>query len=184
LALVSGAVVALAGCGSDGGSEAGGSGGSNGFDELYDQGLTKYVDEFNPDGEPTFDEENGITTFRFAVPGDRAAEPRGPLCLRGTEYTVDTREGTSDELVIFLQGGGACWDTFCSAFEETNFLRDNSGGILDPVFSLRVTWTECCRAVWPGAAESRAWAISAACKTSPRRSISPARRSRTQAGSS
>jgi hypothetical protein len=134
LALVSGAVVALAGCGSDGGSEAGGSGGSNGFDELYDQGLTKYVDEFNPDGEPTFDEENGITTFRFAVPGDPAAEPRGPLCLRGTEYTVDTREGTSDELVIFLQGGGACWDTFCSAFEKTNFLRDNSDGILDPAF--------------------------------------------------
>ena len=137
LALVLGAVVALAGCGSDGGSVAGGSGGSggsNGFQELYDQGLTKYVDEFNPDGEPTFDEENGITTFRFAVPGDPAAEPRGPLCLRGTEYTVDTREGTSDELVIFLQGGGACWDTFCSAFEETNFLRDSSGGILDPSF--------------------------------------------------
>ncbi|MBW2189456.1 MAG: hypothetical protein JRG93_07670, partial [Deltaproteobacteria bacterium] len=138
LALVLGAVVALAGCGSDGDSVTGGSGGSagsggsNGFDELYEQGLTKYVGEFAPEGDPTFDEENGIDTFQFAVPGDPAAGRRGPLCLRGTEYTVDTREGSSDELVIFLQGGGACWADFCSAFEETNFLRDVSGGILNP----------------------------------------------------
>ncbi len=138
LALVLGAVVALAGCGSDGDSATGGSGGSagsggsNGFDELYEQGLTKYVGEFAPEGDPTFDEGNGINTFQFAVPGDPAAEPRGPLCLRGTEYTVDTRDGSSDELVIFLQGGGACWADFCSAFEETNFLRDVSGGILNP----------------------------------------------------
>jgi hypothetical protein len=144
LALVMSAVIALMGCGSDGsgltggsgGSAgaggAGGSGGSSGFDELYDQGLTKYVGEFEPEGEPTFDEENGIDTYQFAVPADPAAEPRGPLCLRGTEYTVDTREGSSDELVIFLQGGGACWGDFCAAFEETNFLRDVSGGILNP----------------------------------------------------
>jgi hypothetical protein len=78
------------------------------------------------------DEENGIKTFEFAVPEDPAAEPRGPLCLRGTKYTVDTREGDSDELVIFLQGGGACWETFCAAFAETNYLRDASGGILQP----------------------------------------------------
>jgi hypothetical protein len=66
------------------------------------------------------------------VPSDLGAEPRGPLCLRGTKYTVDTREGASDELVIFLQGGGACWADFCSAFEETNTLRESDGGILNP----------------------------------------------------
>lgn len=139
LALVLSAVVALMGCGDDGNAATGGSGGSggsggagaSGFDELYDQGLTKYVGEFAPAGEPSFDEANGIDTYQFAVPDDPAAEPRGPLCLRGTEYTVDTREGSSDELVIFLQGGGACWTDFCSAFEETNYLRDVSGGILN-----------------------------------------------------
>jgi hypothetical protein len=145
LALVLGALTALVGCGSDGSSSGGGgNGGSAGnggegggggvaapsFQELYDQGLTKYVGMFEPENEPA-PAEDGIKTFQFAVPEDPSAEPRGPLCLRGTEYTVDTREGASDELVIFLQGGGACWENFCSAFEETNFLRD-SGGILDP----------------------------------------------------
>ena len=54
LSLILGAVVALGGCGSDGGS--GTAGGSSGLDELYDQGLTKYVGEFAPEGDPTFDE--------------------------------------------------------------------------------------------------------------------------------
>ena len=63
-------------------------------------------------------EQGDLTTYTFAVPSDPMAEPRGPLCLRGTEFTVDTRQGSSDELVIFLQGGGACWEDFCSAFED------------------------------------------------------------------
>ena len=149
LALVLGAAVALVGCGSDGGSAGsggsagtggsagnGGNGGGGGiaapsFQELYDQGLTKYVGMFEPQSSTGAKQEGEITTHQFAVPDDLTAAPRGPLCLRGTEYTVDTREGASDELVIFLQGGGACWEDFCSAFEETNFLADN-GGILDP----------------------------------------------------
>lgn len=32
--------------------------------------------------------------------------------------------------MIFLQGGGACWADFCSAFEETNSLPPV--GILNP----------------------------------------------------
>ena len=98
------------------------------FQELYDQGLTKYVGEFEP--EPVAKQDGELTTYHFAVPDDPSAEPRGPLCLRGTEYTVDTREGSSDELVIFLQGGGACWEDFCSAFEVTNSLPPR--GILNP----------------------------------------------------
>jgi hypothetical protein len=122
LAWILGTLIVLGGCGSD-------SAESN-FQELYDQGLTKYVDTFDPENDP-IPADDGIKTFHFAVPADPAAKPRGPLCLRGTEYTVDTREGASDELMIFLQGGGACWEDFCSAFEETNFLRDYDG-ILNP----------------------------------------------------
>ena len=96
LALILAALVALVGCGSDSGSSTGPS-----FEELYGQGLTKYVGMFDPANEPEAVE--GVKTFHFAVPDDPAAEPRGPLCLRGTEYTIDTREGSSDELVIFLQ---------------------------------------------------------------------------------
>ena len=127
LALILGATIGLAGCGSDSGS-TGGSGGTNGFDELYEQGLDKYVGMFTPINTPTA--ESGVKTFEFEVPADPAAEPRGPLCLRGTEYTVETREGASDALMIFLQGGGACWEDFCSAVEETNSI--SASGILNP----------------------------------------------------
>jgi len=39
----------------------------------------------------------------------------GPACLRGDPYRVSTRDTGSRDLVIFLQGGGACWDDFCLA---------------------------------------------------------------------
>ncbi len=124
MAWVVGASVALSGCG----DEAQSTGGTEGaFQELYDQGLTKYVGMFAPASESAAE---GVTTHRFDVPSDLSAEPRGPLCLRGTEYTIDTREGSSDELMIFLQGGGACWGDFCSAFEVTNSLP--ASGILNP----------------------------------------------------
>jgi hypothetical protein len=128
LAWVLGAVIALVGCGSDGSSS--GTGGTSGFQELYDQGLTKYIGIFEPEINDGAEQDGDVTTYHFAVPDDPSAEPRGPLCLRGTEYTVDTREGSSDELLIFLQGGGACWEDFCSAFEVTNSLP--ASGILDP----------------------------------------------------
>jgi Pectinacetylesterase len=125
LAWILGAALGITGCGDDGN---GGSDGSNGFDELYEQGLTKYVGMFAPSNDPQAAE--GVKTFEFEVPDDPSAGPRGPLCLRGGGYTVDTREGSSDELMIFLQGGGACWEDFCSAFEETNSLPPS--GILNP----------------------------------------------------
>lgn len=124
LALILAVWFGLLGCGSDAGSTAE----ASGFAELYSQGLNKYAGEFTPAGEP--DVSDGVKTFHFAVPDDPAAEPRGPLCIRGTEYTVDTRAGDSDELVIFLQGGGGCWADFCAAFEETNSLPP--AGILNP----------------------------------------------------
>lgn len=125
LAWIAVVALALVGCGDDNGGE----GASGGFEELYDQGLTKYVGEFDPEGEPTM-EDGGLERFRFAVPDDPAAEPRGPLCLRGTGYSVDTREGDSDALVIFLQGGGACWGDFCAANETADGLPVS--GILNP----------------------------------------------------
>ena len=105
----------------------------SGFEELYAQGLSKYVGAFEPANEP--EAVDGVKTHQFAVPDDPSAEPRGPLCLRGTEYTVDTREGSSDELVIFLQGGGACWEDFCAAFEETNSLPRRPAGFSTPTLA-------------------------------------------------
>ncbi len=114
-------LVAAAGCGDGGGAEAT-------LDEIYGQGLIRYVGEFEPMNDPS--PEDGVKHFEFEVPGDLGAGPRGPLCLRGDEYTVDTREGSSAELLIYLQGGGACWETLCSAIELAGSLP--VAGILNP----------------------------------------------------
>ena len=38
--------------------------------------------------------------------------PDGPICIAGTNYSVFTRQGDPKKLLIFLQGGGACWQGF------------------------------------------------------------------------
>jgi hypothetical protein len=34
----------------------------------------------------------------------------GPICLRGTQYQVNLRRGTSNNVLLYLEGGGACWN--------------------------------------------------------------------------
>ncbi|MEM7435934.1 MAG: pectin acetylesterase-family hydrolase [Myxococcota bacterium] len=132
IAMVGGVV--LVGCSddstSDGGTGGSGGSGSNAvFQELYDQGLTRYVGEFSPSNDPAPDDQ-GVRHYEFAVPDDLSTGPRVPVCIRGGQWTMDTREGASDNLVIFLQGGGACWPEFCSAAENAGPLA--AAGILDP----------------------------------------------------
>lgn len=39
----------------------------------------------------------------------------GPMCLRGRPFRASMRKTDHEDLVIFLQGGGACWSAFCLA---------------------------------------------------------------------
>ncbi|HCH65069.1 MAG TPA: vtpJ-therm [Deltaproteobacteria bacterium] len=55
------------------------------------------------------EEVDGIVTTRTFDPES------GPMCLRGEPFRASTRSTGSNDLVIFLQGGGACWDDFCLA---------------------------------------------------------------------
>lgn len=68
-------------------------------------GITRYVDRIEPIEEARVGDE---ITYTFD-----AAE--GPVCMRGAPYRVSVRPGAADDLVIFLQGGGACWSAFCLA---------------------------------------------------------------------
>lgn len=72
----------------------------------YDLGLTQYLDT----AAPSQTERTGvITTFTF----DPAS---GPQCLHGAPFRAAVREvKKSEDLLIFLQGGGACWSAFCLA---------------------------------------------------------------------
>jgi hypothetical protein len=93
------------------------------FQALYDQGVDQYLGEYTPMASETVDD---IVQHTFGA-GD------GPLCLRGGEYTMATREATGEDLMIFLEGGGACNSEFCSATENAAPGMPRRG-ILDPEF--------------------------------------------------
>lgn len=69
-------------------------------------GLDVYLDKARPIAEE--EDLDGDVTFTF----DTAD---GPMCLRGASYRMSIRDNGSQDLVIFLQGGGACWSGFCLA---------------------------------------------------------------------
>ena len=76
------------------------------FQELYDQGVDRYLGEFTPMTSQLMGA--GVTEHRFGGGS-------GPLCFTGNEFSMSTRDGASEELLIFLQGGGACGPTNCAA---------------------------------------------------------------------
>lgn len=56
------------------------------------------------------------------------------VCLTGTEYEVSTRHGSNDQVLIYLQGGGACWDYLSCYVLKTAYLTANGAvpvGALD-----------------------------------------------------
>lgn len=78
------------------------------FQELLDQGIARYLGQYTP----MLSEQDGdVVNHSFGAGA-------GPLCLTGGEYTMATRDTGSEDLVIFLQGGGACWSDLCLATEE------------------------------------------------------------------
>lgn len=52
-------------------------------------------------------EIDGATAYTFG--GDRTG------CLRGDPFSASTLDRGSSDLIVFLQGGGACWSDFCFA---------------------------------------------------------------------
>lgn len=81
------------------------------------------------DGAPSVAEELGVTTYlgeTRAVASETVEgvttttfdEASGPVCMRGEPFRMATREGASDDLLVFLQGGGACWSAFCFAVTQ------------------------------------------------------------------
>lgn len=94
------------------------------FQELFDQGVDRYLGRFSPMLSEAGDD--GVTEYVFGTGSG------GPQCLRGGEYRMATREGRGRELMIFLEGGGACTRRFCAATETASNERFRSRrGILD-----------------------------------------------------
>lgn len=95
----------------------------NPFAEVALLGLGDYIGTI----EPSETIEDGASThYKF----DRAD---GPMCLRGGEYWMSVRDGSHDpaDLVIYLQGGGACWSDLCQAFDSLGTPAVPDSGLLN-----------------------------------------------------
>ena len=65
-------------------------------------------------GAAVIDEElqdGNVSTWTFTEEGRTG-------CMRGAPFQMATRDMGAQDLVIFLQGGGACWSDFCLAVTE------------------------------------------------------------------
>jgi hypothetical protein len=84
--------------------------------ELSAAGVDKYLGEFTPVSSEPFNLD--WTKHTFDTDGGN-----GPICIAGTDYSVFTKAGNPEKLLIFLQGGGACWEGFpsCNVTAEAQF---------------------------------------------------------------
>ena len=72
--------------------------------ELSAAGVDKYLGQFTPVNQTQL--EGGWTRHTFDTAND------GPICISGEPYSVLSKPGDPKKLLVFLQGGGACWQDF------------------------------------------------------------------------
>lgn len=129
------------------GAAAGGGGGSGAtatgpvdVAALQATGLNKYLGKAKPAQMEVVGSE---THYMFN-------EADGPVCLRGGQYAMATRDGSSaDDLVIYLQGGGSCTTALCRATETANPMIPtygvlNAGDAENPVAKWNVVYSPYC----------------------------------------
>ena len=73
--------------------------------ELQAAGVDKYLGEFTPAVAEAL--PNGWVKHTFDTNGGD-----GPICIAGTPFTTFTKAANPSKLLIFLNGGGACWQDF------------------------------------------------------------------------
>ncbi len=100
--------LALAGCGAE--DDAAPAQEVIGYDdealaELEAKGAARYLGKFSAD---RVMEEESFTAYEFSAPD-------GPTCLYGSPFFTSVRDVGSSDLLIYLQGGGACWTGKCAA---------------------------------------------------------------------
>ncbi len=80
-------------------------------DELVAVHVDKYFGKFEPDRMDSF---STFDLYTFNPRDD------GPTCIYGSAFRVSVRDIGSEDLQIYLQGGGACWSTLCAANTDAN----------------------------------------------------------------
>lgn len=96
--------------------------------ELLDLGIGEFLGAAQPIGSETITGEPEIADGSVVYDFD---PEDGPVCLRGAPYHVSVLDQGSENLVIFLQGGGACVSVLCSASTEATPRGVPLRGVLD-----------------------------------------------------
>lgn len=97
--------------------------------ELEAAGVNRYIGEFQPVASE--DVGDGWTKHLFdSEAGD------GPICISGTDYSVFTKIKDPRRVLIFFQGGGACWQDFynCNVLAEDQAAPPDEVGIWSDSF--------------------------------------------------
>jgi hypothetical protein len=109
--------------------------------ELQAAGVDKYLGAFEASESPhgLWTKHAFDTGYVLDASYPSGARPDGPACIAGTPYSVFTHEGDPKKLLIFLQGGGACWQGFynCNVLAEAQSPPANGPfpGVFDPTMA-------------------------------------------------
>jgi len=99
------------------------------MDELRSAGVDKYLGT----------SQSSSSAYGIWTKHDFDPAADGPMCIAGSPYSVFTREGDPKKLLIFLQGGGACWQGFynCNILAEAQYPPPNGPfpGVFDPTMA-------------------------------------------------
>lgn len=96
--------------------------------ELLELGITDYLGAAEPTAMETVQGVEGIADGSIVYDFDPAD---GPVCLRGAPYSVSVLDQQSENLMIYLQGGGACVSLLCRSTTEVMQRGVPARGILD-----------------------------------------------------
>jgi len=115
--------------------------------ELLDLGIDTYLGAAKPSGSETItgatNVNDGSVVYDFD-PND------GPICLRGAPFNASVLDQGSDNLLIYLQGGGACVSIICQATVAATPRGVPKLGVLDvtdtdnPVASWNIVYVPYC----------------------------------------
>ena len=115
--------------------------------ELLDIGIDDYIGVAKPTGSEMVSGNASVNDGSIVYDFDPAD---GPVCFRGAPYNASLLDQGSDNLVIYLQGGGACLSIICQATMEATPRGVPKLGVLDakdpenPVGSWNILYVPYC----------------------------------------
>jgi hypothetical protein len=98
------------------------------LDELRGLGIDEFLGTVEPIGSETITGVDGVADGSIVYDFDPES---GAVCFRGAPYHMSVLDQGSENLIIYLQGGGACLSVICAAATEASPRGVPRSGVLD-----------------------------------------------------